>query len=146
LKPDSKYHSRLVAKFINAIMRDGKKGVAEKIMYQALDEISRRMNGADPLEVFEKAVENVKPDIEVRSRRVGGATYQVPTPVTQKRRLSLAIRWIIDACRNRSGQPMYRRLANELAAAYNREGAAMTVRDNIHKMAEANKAFAHFAW
>ncbi|MFW6159280.1 MAG: 30S ribosomal protein S7, partial [Planctomycetota bacterium] len=119
---------------------------AEKIMYQALDEISRRMNGADPLEVFEKAIENVKPNIEVRSRRVGGATYQVPTPVTEKRRLSLAIRWIIDACRNRSGQPMYRRLANELAAAYNREGAAMTVRDNIHKMAEANKAFAHFAW
>ncbi len=146
LKPDSKYQSQLVAKFINAVMLDGKKNVAEQIMYNALDEISRRMDGADPLEVFEKAIENIKPNIEVRSRRVGGATYQVPTPVNEKRRLSLALRWVLDAVRKQSGQPMYRRLANELIAAYNREGSAMSVRENVHKMAEANKAFAHFAW
>jgi len=146
LKPEVKSGSRLAAKFINCIMWDGKKSIAEGIFYRALDEIRKRVPDAEPIEVFEKAVENVKPQIEVRSKRVGGATYQVPVPVSTKRQLSLAIRWLREACRKRSGKPMHIRLALELAAAYNREGAAMTVRENVHKMAEANKAFAHFAW
>jgi len=146
LKPDVRYDSRLVAKFINAVMREGKKSVAEGIVYRALENIGSRAEGAEPLEVFEKAIDNVRPEIEVRSKRVGGATYQVPVPVTAKRRLSLAFRWILDAARKRSGKPMHVCLADELVAAYHREGAAMTVRENVHKMAEANKAFAHFAW
>jgi len=146
LKPDSKYNSTLVAKFINCFTLQGKKSVAENIVYRALDVIGERVSGSTPLEVFEKAVENVKPEIEVRSKRVGGATYQVPVPVTTKRQLSLAIRWIRAATRKRSGKPMYLILADELVAAHNREGAAITVRENVHKMAEANKAFAHFAW
>ena len=146
LKPDEKYNSILVAKFINCIMLQGKKGVAEKTFYKALDVIEERVQGTTPLEVFEQAVEHVKPEVEVRSKRVGGATYQVPVPVTPKRRLSLAIRWIRVAARKRGGKATYLRLADELINAYNREGAAMTVRDNVHKMAEANKAFAHFAW
>jgi len=146
LKPDVKYDNRLAAKFINCIMLDGKKSVAERILYRALDVIEKRVPDTPPLEVFEKAIENVKPQIEVRSKRVGGATYQVPIPVTTKRQLSLAIRWIRDAVRKRSGKAMYLILADELVAAFNREGAAVTVRENVHKMAEANKAFAHFAW
>lgn len=146
LKPDEKYNSILVAKFINCIMFQGKKSVAEKTFYKAMDVIEERVQGATPLEVFEQAVEHVKPEVEVRSKRVGGATYQVPVPVTPKRRLSLAIRWIRVAARKRGGKPTYLRLADELINAHNREGAAMTVRDNVHKMAEANKAFAHFAW
>jgi small subunit ribosomal protein S7 len=146
LKPDVKYGNRLVSKFINCIMLDGKKYAAEKIVYDALDVIEKRVKDAEAVDVFVKAIENVKPQIEVRSKRVGGATYQVPVPVTPKRQLSLAIRWIREAVRKRSGKPMALRLADELVNAYNREGAAMTVRENIHKMAEANKAFAHFAW
>jgi small subunit ribosomal protein S7 len=146
LKPDTKYGSRLAAKFINCIMLDGKKSVAESIFYGALEIVSQRISDATPIEVFEKAIENVKPQIEVRSKRVGGATYQVPVPVTTKRQLSLAIRWVRDAVRKGKGKPMHIKLANELSSAYNREGSAMTVRENVHKMAEANKAFAHFAW
>ena len=146
LKPDVKFNSRLATKFINSIMHDGKKSVAEKIFYGALENLASRVPGTEPLEVFEKAIENVKPEIEVRAKRVGGATYQVPVPVSPKRQLSLAMRWILEAVRKRSGKPVYLQLADELVAAYNREGAAITVRENVHKMAEANKAFAHFAW
>ena len=146
LKPDPRYNSKLVSKFINCLMRDGKKSIAQRVFYDAMDQIQKRMPDVDPLEVFTTAVENVKPSIEVRSKRVGGATYQVPTPVNPKRQQSLAIRWIIQAARDKKGRPMYLRLSDELIAAYKREGAAMTKRENVHRMAEANKAFAHFAW
>jgi len=146
LKPDVKHANVLASKFMNCIMERGKKSTAESIFYGALDVIAKRITDTPPIEVFERAIENVKPQIEVRPKRVGGATYQVPVPVTAKRQLSLSIRWIRDAVRKRGGKPMYLRLADELVAAFNREGAAMTVRENVHKMAEANKAFAHFAW
>ena len=146
LTGDPKYGSILASKFINCLMWDGKKAVAQAVFYHALDEIQRRMPDADPIDVFTQAVDNVRPDIEVRSRRVGGASYQVPMQVNQKRRRSLAFRWIIQACREKKGRPMHEKLANELVAAYNREGTAMTRRENVHRMAEANKAFAHFAW
>ena len=146
MKPDVRYKNLLVTKFINNFMLDGKKSVAERIFYKALDIINEKVQGTEPLEVFETAITNVKPEVEVRAKRVGGATYQVPTPVTTKRQLSLAIRWIRDAVRKREGKPMHENLAAELIAAFNREGAAITVRENVHKMAEANKAFAHFAW
>ena len=131
LKPDPRFSSILASKFVNCLMHDGKKSVAQRVFYDALDVIGERVSGEEPIEVFTTAVENVKPSIEVRSKRVGGATYQVPTPVNTKRRQTLAIRWI---------------LAEELIAAFNREGNAMTTRDNVHRMADANKAFAHFAW
>jgi len=146
LSPDPVYGSKLVSKFINCMMWDGKKSVAQRVFYQALEEIRKKMPEADPLEVFTQAVENVKPNIEVRSRRVGGASYQVPMQVNRKRQQSLAIRWILQACREKKGRPMHEKLAAELIAAYRREGAAMTRRENVHRMAEANKAFAHFAW
>ncbi len=146
LKPDPVYGSLLASKFINCLMWDGKKTVAQKIFYQALEIIGKKIKDKPPIEVFTQAVENVKPNIEVRSRRVGGAAYQVPMPVNPKRQQSLAIRWIIHAAREKKGRPMAQRLAEELIAAYNREGAAMARRENVHRMAEANKAFAHFAW
>ena len=146
LTPDPRYKSKLMAKFINCLMLDGKKSIAQRVVYDALDIIGGKITDVSPLEVFEKAIENAKPMIEVRSKRVGGQTYQVPVQVNRKRQLSLAIRWIRQAVRAGKGQPTCRRLANELMAAYNREGAAMTTRENIHRMAEANKAFAHFAW
>ncbi|HUT91775.1 MAG TPA: 30S ribosomal protein S7 [Thermoguttaceae bacterium] len=146
LTGDPKYGSLLASKFINCLMWDGKKAVAQSVFYQALDEVQKRIPDAEPIEVFTQAVDNVKPDIEVRSKRVGGASYQVPMQVSRKRQQSLALRWIITACRDKKGRPMHEKLANELVAAYNREGAAMTRRDNVHRMAEANKAFAHFAW
>jgi small subunit ribosomal protein S7 len=146
LKGDPKYGSLLASRFINCLMWDGKKAVAQTVFYQALEEVEKRIPGTSPIDVFTKAVENVKPDIEVRSRRVGGASYQVPMQVNRKRQQSLAIRWIIMACREKKGRPMHEKLANELVAAFNREGAAMTRRENVHRMAEANKAFAHFAW
>ena len=146
LAPDPVCGSLLASKFINCLMWDGKKAVAQSVFYRALDEVHKRIPDADPLEVFIQAVDNVKPDIEVRSRRVGGASYQVPMQVNRKRQQSLALRWIIMACREKKGRPMHEKLANELVAAYNREGAAMTRRENVHRMAEANKAFAHFAW
>ena len=146
LKPDPRYHSKLVSKFINCFMWDGKKSAAQRAFYDAMEIIAKKVKDEQPLTVFEKAVANVKPLIEVRSKRVGGATYQVPMQVTSKRQLSLAIRWIRDAVRAGKGQPTCVRLANELMAAYRGEGTAMTTRDNVHRMAEANKAFAHFAW
>jgi len=146
LAPDARYQSKLVSKFINCIMLDGKKSTAQRVFYGAMDIISEKIKDAPPQEVFEAAIENVKPLIEVRSKRVGGTNYQVPMQVNKKRQLSLAIRWIRDAIRSGKGQPMAQRLANELMAAYRREGSAMTTRENVHRMAEANKAFAHFAW
>ncbi len=146
LQPDPKFHSRLLAKFINVIMEDGKKWASERILYEALETIESKIKDVPPLEVFEKAIENVKPRIEVRSKRVGGANYQVPMPVSSKRQVSLAMRWIRDAVRAGKGRAMSVRMADELMAAYRGEGAAMTTRENVHRMAEANKAFAHFAW
>jgi small subunit ribosomal protein S7 len=146
LAPDPKYGSLLVSKFINSMMWNGKKSVSQQIFYAALDLIKEKLPDQDPLEVFTQAVENVKPNIEVRSRRVGGASYQVPMQVNKNRQQSLAIRWIIQACREKKGRPMYQKLADELLAAYKGEGTAVTRRENVHRMAEANKAFAHFAW
>lgn len=146
LKPDPKFDSLLASKFINCLMWDGKKSTAQDVFYDALDEIKRRMPDASPIEVFTQAVENVKPHIEVRSKRVGGASYQVPMQVNRNRQQSLAIRWILNAIRDKKGRPTYLKLADELVAAFNREGVAVTKRENTHRMADANKAFAHFAW
>jgi small subunit ribosomal protein S7 len=146
LKPDPKYNSILASKFVNCMMWDGKKSTTQQVFYQALDEIEKKIPDKSPIDVFTQAVENVKPNIEVRSRRVGGASYQVPMQVNRKRQQSLAIRWILGACREKKGRPMHEKLAAELLAAYNREGTAMTKRENVHRMADANKAFAHFAW
>jgi small subunit ribosomal protein S7 len=146
LKPDPRYNSILASKFINCLMWDGKKTVAQAVFYNALDDLKRRAPDKDPIEVFHEAVENVKPQIEVRSKRVGGASYQVPMQVSRARQQSLAIRWILLAVREKKGRPTHLKLADELFSAYNREGAAMTRRENTHRMAEANKAFAHFAW
>jgi small subunit ribosomal protein S7 len=146
LKEDHRVHSKLASKFINCLMHDGKKNVAMKLFYDAMDIIAEKMPDADAVKVFTEAVENVRPSIEVRSKRVGGATYQVPTPVNSKRQQTLAVRWIIEAVREKKGRPGNVSLAEELMAAYRREGAAMTKRENVHRMADANKAFAHFAW
>ncbi len=146
LKPDQIYNSKLVSKFINCMMWKGKKSVAQRVFYDAMDIIGKKVKDVEPLEVFEKAVNNVKPMIEVRSKRVGGASYQVPMQVSSKRQQSLAFRWILQACRAKKGKPMSERLAVELIDAYKETGGAMTVRENVHRMAEANKAFAHFAW
>ena len=146
LKPDAKYNSKLVAKFVNCLMLDGKKSIACKVFYDAMDIIAGRIKDTPPLEVFEQAVANVKPMLEVRSKRVGGASYQVPMQVRPKRQQSLGFRWILAAARGKKGKPMSIRLASELMDAYRKEGAAMTTRENVHRMAEANKAFAHFAW
>ena len=146
LRADAKYDSRLVAKFINCLMYDGKKSVAQKVVYDAMDLMSKRVKDVPALEAFETAIENVKPLIEVRSKRVGGSTYQVPMQVPSRRQRALAFRWILAAARGKKGKPMSSCLADELSAAYRREGTAMTTRENVHRMAEANKAFAHFAW
>ena len=143
--PDAKYHNRLVSKFINCIMRDGKKSVAESILYSAFDVIGEKTN-EDPLKIFEKAIENVRPLIEVKSRRVGGSTYQVPTEIRPSRRTALGIRWIISYARNRSEKNMAQKLAGEFLDAANQRGASVKKREDTHKMAEANKAFAHFRW
>ncbi|MCO5171762.1 MAG: 30S ribosomal protein S7 [Planctomycetes bacterium] len=146
VQPDPRYQHVLVTKFVNCIMEDGKKRVAYQIFYDAMDEIAKRIKDKEPLEVFEAAVVNVKPLIQVRSRRVGGATYQVPMEVKKKRATALAIRWILEASRKKKGRPMFKRLADEFIMAYRKEGTAMATRDNVHKMAEANKAFAHLTW
>jgi small subunit ribosomal protein S7 len=146
LKGDPRFNDILVSKFVNCLMWDGKKTVALKIVYDAFDELAKRIPDAEPIEVFRQAVENVKPQIEVRSKRVGGAAYQVPMQVNRARQQSLAIRWLLIALREKKGRPTHLKLADELAAAYNKEGAAMTRRENVHRMADANKAFAHFAW
>ena len=146
LKPDARYNSKLVSKFINCIMWDGKKTVAQQIVYDAMDQVIKKMKDVPPLELFETAINNVKPYVEVRSKRVGGANYQVPMQVNKRRQQSLAFRWIIGACRESGGRPMSERLADELMAAFKKEGKAMATRENTHRMADANKAFAHFAW
>jgi small subunit ribosomal protein S7 len=146
LMPDPRFGSKLVSKFVNCLMNDGKKSTAIRIFYNAMDMIENRMPGIDPLEVFTVAIENVKPAVEVRSKRVGGANYQVPMQVNKVRQQSLSIRWIITACRGKSGRPMFIRLAEELMAAFRREGEAVAKREQTIKMAEANKAFSHFAW
>jgi small subunit ribosomal protein S7 len=127
-------------------MYGGKKSVAQQVFYDALGVIKEKIPDREPIEVFHQAVENVKPYVEVRSRRVGGAAYQVPMQVNKNRQQSLAIRWILESCREKKGRPMYLKLAEELLAAYNKEGASYTKRENVHRMADANKAFAHFAW
>jgi small subunit ribosomal protein S7 len=143
--PDPKYHSKLIAKFVNSVMWDGKKSNAEIILYDALDIVARKGN-EDPLKLFEKAVDNVKPVLEVRSRRVGGSTYQVPVEIRPERRQALAIRWLIQYARNRGEKSMREKLAGELLdAAYNK-GSSVKKKEDTHKMAEANKAFAHYRW
>ena len=146
LKPDPRFNSLLAAKFVNCLMWDGKKTVALNVFYDALEMLRKRVPDKEPIEVFHEALENVKPQIEVRSKRVGGASYQVPMQVNRARQQSLAIRWILMAVREKKGRPAHQKLADELFAAYKREGAAYTRRENTHRMAEANKAFAHFAW
>ncbi|QXM24021.1 30S ribosomal protein S7 [Elioraea tepida] len=144
--PDPKYGDVVLSKFMNALMYDGKKSVAEAIVYGALDVVKRRIPNADPLRVFHEAIENVKPAVEVRSRRVGGATYQVPVEVRAERRQTLAIRWLIEASRKRSEHTMRDRLSNELLDAANNRGAAVKKREDTHRMAEANRAFSHYRW
>lgn len=146
LTPDPRFESMLASKFINCLMHDGKKSVAQGVFYDALEIVHKRLPDVEPIEVFTQAVENVKPSIEVRSKRVGGAAYQVPMQVSRPRQQSLAIRWILMAVRERKGRATHEKLADELVAAYNREGVAMSRRENVHRMADANKAFAHFAW
>jgi small subunit ribosomal protein S7 len=145
-KPDPRYNSMVVTKFINRLMWDGKKAIARGIFYDAMDLLGQKVSDAEPLDIFLTAIQNVMPQVEVRSRRVGGATYQVPVEVTRRRAQALALRTIIETCRGRSGKPMAERLADEFAQAYRKEGASVTWRENTHKMAEANKLFAHYAW
>lgn len=146
IPPDPKFGSVLVAKFINNLMKDGKKNIARKIFYEALERLREKSGGEDPLKIFEKAIENVKPLLETRTRRVGGANYQVPVEVRPDRQISLAIKWIINAARARHEKTMVERLANELWDAYNERGAAIKKRDDTHKMAESNRVFAHYRW
>ncbi len=143
--PDAKYKSRVLAKFINKLMYDGKKSLAEKILYQALD-IIRERSKEDPLRVFEKALDNVRPSIEVKSRRVGGSTYQVPVDIRPERRQALAMRWLISFARSRGEKTMAERLAGELLDAAAGRGASVKKKEDTHRMAEANKAFAHYRW
>lgn len=145
LKPDLKYNSVVLAKFINNVMKDGKKTVAEKVVYDSLD-ILKKKTGKDPMDVFDKALKNVAPLLELKSRRIGGANYQVPIEVRPNRKVILSIRWIIEVASKKKGKAMSEKLADEFLQAYNGEGEAMKKRINVHKMAEANKAFAHFAW
>ncbi len=146
LKGDPRYDSKLASKIINKIMLQGRKTTAQKIFYDALDIVVKKAEAEDPVEVFTKVIDNIKPRIEVRSKRVGGATYQVPREVNKRRQQSLAIRWLVDAARAKRGKPMAKRLAEELFDAYNNQGAAVTKKENVHKMAEANSAYSHFAW
>ena len=143
--PDAKFGDVVISRFMNALMYDGKKSVAERVVYGALDEIETKLK-SDPIPAFHEALENVKPAVEVRSRRVGGATYQVPVEVRPERRQALAIRWIIQAARDRSGHSMKEKLSAELLDAFNRRGNAVKKREDTHKMADANKAFAHYRW
>lgn len=145
LRPDCKYNDLLVSKFINCMMYAGQKTTSQTLFYEAMDLVAQR-SGSNALEVFSTALNNVKPMIEVKSKRVGGATWQVPVEVNRKRAQSLAIRWILEAARGKKGRPMSERLAGELLDAFKKEGVAVAKRENTHKMAEANKAFAHFAW
>lgn len=152
LRPDPRFNDRVVSRFINCIMQDGKKAVAQRVVYDAMDAIEAKLEKetapdkpANAFELFQKAIENVKPFVEVRSKRIGGANYQVPMQVNKKRQQSLAFRWILEAARGERGRPMHQRLAEELYNAAKGEGKAMQTREQTHKMAEANRAFAHFA-
>ncbi len=144
VKPDGRYNSLMVSKFINCLMYDGKKSVAEGIFYGAMKQIADKLK-VDPLPVFEQGIENVKPLVEVRSKRIGGANYQVPVEVNRKRQQTLAVRWILEAVRGRKGRPIAEKLAQELIDCYNKTGTTIQKRENTHRMAEANKAFSHFA-
>jgi small subunit ribosomal protein S7 len=146
LIPDPRYGSLLASKFINCLMVDGKKSVAQNIFYKAMEVVAQKVTDVEPIEVFNRALENCKPSVEVRSKRVGGAAYQVPMQVNRNRQQSLGIRWMLQAVREKKGRATHEKLAEEIMAAYKREGAAVTKRDNVHRMADANKAFAHFAW
>jgi small subunit ribosomal protein S7 len=143
--PDPKYHDEMVAKFVNMVMLNGKKSVAEQIVYNAMDQVVDKVKG-EPVEVLSQALDNVRPMVEVKSRRVGGATYQVPVEVRPERRTTLAMRWVVDAARARSEKSMERRLAAELMDAHANKGSAVKKREDVHRMAEANKAFAHYRW
>lgn len=145
LKPDPKFGSMLATKIINKIMLDGKKSTAQSVFYEALDLASKKLPEVEPVEIFTHAIENAKPMVEVRSKRVGGANYQVPREVKKNRQQSLAIRWVIDNSRKKKGKPMAQRLAEELVDAYNGTGASVQWKENVHKMADANKAYAHYA-
>ena len=144
--PDPKYNSKLITRFVNVIMVGGKKSTAERIMYKALDIVSEKTGNKDALEALQKAMDNVRPLLEVKPRRVGGATYQVPIEVRNERGSSIAMRWIRDFARQKKGKPMEEKLANELIDAFNSQGSSMRKREDMHKMAEANKAFAHYKW
>ncbi|MBM3250158.1 MAG: 30S ribosomal protein S7 [Candidatus Omnitrophica bacterium] len=144
--PDPKYNSKIVSKFVNMVMYKGKKSLAEKIVYGAFEVVKKQANEPDVIKVFHKALDNARPRLEVKPRRVGGATYQVPIEVRQERGTSIALRWIRDFAKNKKGKPMEEKLADEIIAAYKGEGSAIKKRDDTHKMAEANKAFAHFRW
>ena len=144
--PDPIYNDVLVAKFVNKVMYDGKKSVAQSLVYGSLDLLKEKVAGEDPLTVFKKAVENIKPQLEVRSRRVGGATYQVPVDVRPSRRVTLALRWLTEYSRERGEKDMASRIANELVDAYNNRGNSIKKKEDVHKMAEANRAFSHYNW
>ncbi|MDO8662806.1 MAG: 30S ribosomal protein S7 [Candidatus Omnitrophota bacterium] len=144
--PDPKLNSKIVAKFVNMVMLEGKKAIAEKIVYGAFEIVKKNLNEQDILKVFYKALDNARPRLEVKPRRVGGATYQVPIEVRQERGTSIALRWLRDFAQNKKGKPMDQKLADEIIAAYKGEGAVIKKRDDTHKMAESNKAFAHFRW
>ncbi len=143
--PDPKFKDQMVAKFINILMMDGKKAVAERVVYGALDQVVDRVKG-EPVEMLNKALDNVRPMVEVKSRRVGGATYQVPVEVRADRRMALAMRWLVEAARKRSEKSMDRRLAGEILDAMESRGSAVKKREDVHRMAEANKAFSHYRW
>jgi len=145
LRPDPKYNSPVIGHFINIIMKNGKKTIAQKIVYKALDIISQKLK-EDPLKIFFTAIDNARPRLEVRPRRIGGATYQVPLEVSEERGISIALRWIVDIASSKKGKPMYIKLADELISAYKNEGSVIKKREDTHKMAEANRAFAHFKW
>ncbi len=145
LKPDPRYGSVLAAKIINKLMWQGKKTVAQRLLYDAVEQVAKKTE-KEPVDVINTAIDNIKPRVEVRSKRVGGATYQVPHEVTRKRQQTLAIRWLVDMARQKRGKPMSKRLADELFDAFNNQGAAVTKKENTHKMAEANSAYSHFAW
>jgi small subunit ribosomal protein S7 len=146
LQVDGKFHNALVSRLVNTVMKSGKKNVAQRIVYGALDQIATKNPASNPLEIFQRAVDNAKPRLEVKPRRVGGATYQVPLEVTTDRQLALAVRWLVDFADARKGLPMKEALASEILEAYQGQGNAIRKRDEVHKMAQANKAFAHFRW
>ncbi len=146
IEPDPKYQSKVLAKFINKVMEQGKKSIARKIVYNALEKLAQKVKAENPIEAFEQALENAKPQLEVKSRRIGGATYQVPVEILPSRRSSLAMRWIITFSRTKPGKSMEEALATELSDCFLNQGSTIKKKDDTHRMAEANKAFAHYKW